>query len=260
MRRQKLDWYEQIDGSALSLVERNGIEFFKNYMRGIHQRVAEKIDSESAAFPFDSDRFRQKLSTLVEAEPRYAVLAAVGIADNLLIEMFKREKRPQIEMQTLLGPLGPLGDFNKRLKIAAISDFISDDCLSYFDELRKMRNRIAHAEAPENPDETEIKKLLNQSTAWLEAIETDPRLKAPDINKGSREALIASMLVHLALLAWQSMLMPLSNANGVPLQLLIERGAKVFTSTSAIGMGIALDVLRVERLEIPSETAAEGAP
>ena len=250
MRSRRSDWYEHIDGTGLTAGEQNGIEFFKSYMGSIHGRIAEKIDSETTRFNFDVDGFRQKVRQLDHEDPRFAVLSAVSIADGLLIEMFKRERRPQLEMSSLLGPMGPLGDFNKRLKIAAISDFISDDCLIYFDELRKIRNRIAHSENSKKPSTEEIRRVVGQSPSWLEAMREEPRLYVPEIDMGGQKILSASLAVNLSLLAWQSILLPLINANGIPLQLLIDRSAVIFTSTSAIGMGIAMELLGVQKVPV----------
>jgi len=224
----------------------------QNYLRAIHKRVAETIDEETSGLPFDVGGFGLKVQRLVLEEARYAVLGAVTIADDLLVDMFRREARPEIEMPALLGPLGPMGDFNRRLKVAAIAEFIDDDCLKYFDELRKMRNRIAHSDQPSNPNRSEIERLMRVSPTWLDVIETHEELVGQKVDRGTNPALLASVAVHLSLLAWQSILVPAAKRAGVPISALIERQPKVFAATSSVGMGVAMGVLGYRAKNAPA--------
>jgi hypothetical protein len=174
-----------------------------------------------------------------------AILAAVAIADELLTEMFRRERRERLKVADMLGPLGPLGDFNKRLKVAALAGLIDEEDLTFFDELWKIRNRIAHSTDPRPPTGQQIKAVIASAPDWIEVMLAERQVQ--DIDRTSDQALKAAIIVHLAKLAWGTLLRPLARKADVPLMVLLEKPQRpaVFIRLAQIGIYRAEALLRL---------------
>lgn len=233
------------DIEALNLDEAEiwGLQLHRNYTKAFQRRRAEKIGTEASSLKFDFDGFEAHVDAIIHAGIEHAILAGVAVADHLLVEMFQRERRERLKVADLLGPLGPLGDFNKRLKVAALADLIDEDDLTFFDDLRKLRNRIAHSPNPSPPNGQQVKSVINSAPEWLDTMIEGYQL--PDVDRTSERTLKAAIILHLAKLAWGTLLRPLARRADVPLMVLLEKPRPdVFVRLAKLGVYRAEPLLR----------------
>jgi len=223
-------------------VEKSLLQMHRNYTKAFQRKAAETIDKQTAG-TFDIAEFEGDLGFIASAPLDRAVLATVTLADTLLEAMYKRDARPRLQMSQMLGPLGPLGDFNRRLKVAALSEFIDEDDLTFFDELRKLRNRIAHGKRPSSPTAQQIRQVVSDDPVWLSALAERGSVSS-DIDLGSEAILRASMLLQVAKLAWGTLLRPRAMKAGVPLGIMIEERPALFLEISRVGTRAAINVLK----------------
>lgn len=233
-----------IEALDLDEAEKWGLQLHRNYTKAFQRRRAEKIGEEASNLKFDFDGFEAYIDAIIPASLEHAILAAVAVADQLLVEMFQRERRERLKVADLLGPLGPLGDFNKRLKVAALADLIDEDDLTFFDELRKLRNRIAHSPHPSPPTGQQVKSVINSAPEWLDTMIEEYQL--PDVDRTSERTLKAAIILHLAKLAWGTLLRPLARRADVPLMVLLEKPRRpaVFVRFAKLGVYRAEPLLR----------------
>lgn len=236
----------------LSVEEQSGVDYYRRFHAAVLKRRAAELGAEIDAIAFDVDKFEADLDTLMSADLLVSVLAAAHVADNLLREMFLRHPSPRIDTKALLGPLGPLGDFNKRLKVAALSGLIDTESLAFFDELRKLRNSIAHSPRPAAPNEGQIARLIEASPAWADALISERGWELPGQWRQSPEAFLAASIMQLMMLAWSSLAAPLAIRAGLSLSLLVEQKPAVFIRISKAGVERAVEVLNRARVSVPS--------
>lgn len=239
------EWDPDIAELNLSESEKHGLQLYRNYTRAFQRKRAERIVVEADLIEFDISRFETDLKTIASSAALGAVLSGVAIADHLLLEMFKREKRERLEVNKLLSPLGPLGDFNKRLKVAALVGLIDTDDLTFFDELRKIRNSIAHSRRPHTPSSTQIKHLIDAAPEWLETFENDERFGVKSFERHTETILKASIVMHLSKLAWRSILGPLAQESEVPIFVLLENPPLIFKQISKAGGIITMKLMKI---------------
>lgn len=141
-------WDDDIAAMELSREEKNGLQVFRNYDRAFSanavQRFIATVDEES----FDTGVLERVVSIVANDDYRLVTIVACAFSDDLLKDVFKElatERAIGNNAAALLGPLGPLGDFSKRIQVAAIFDVMSIDLLTDLDRLRSARNKIAHA-------------------------------------------------------------------------------------------------------------------
>lgn len=225
-----------IEALDLSEIEKSGLQVYRNYTKAFQKKRAEHVAEEAARLEFNFPRFEAHLDEIMRASLEHAVLAAVAMADELLGEMYRRERRERLKVSDMLGPLGPLGDFNKRLKVAALAGLIDEDDLTFFDELRKVRNRIAHSTAPQAPTGQQVKAVIDSAPGWIEVMLENKRVR--EVDRTSDRALKAAIIVHLTKLAWGTLLRPLAREADVPLSVLLEEPQRpdVFIRLAKLGI------------------------
>jgi hypothetical protein len=233
-----------IERLALDSAEKALLQMHRNYTKAFQRKRAEQVGEEASQLGFDFERFEADLDAIEQGGLEHALLAAIAVADDLLAAMYRRERRERLQVKDLLSPLGPLGDFNKRLKVAALANIIDEDTLSFFDELRKARNRIAHSPRPQPPTALQVRQLIDAAPVWLEVFMVEETMAK--IDRTSENTLKAAILVHLAKLAWMTLLNPLARRADVPLTILLERPRRpeVFVKLSKLGIGRARNLLR----------------
>ncbi len=239
------DWDPDIAELDLDDFEKNGLQQYRNYTRAFQRKRAERIGEDADLVEFDLATFETDLEAIASSGASGAVLSGIAIADDLLLDMFKREKRERLQVDSLLGPLGPLGDFNKRLKVAALVSLIDADDLVFFDELRKIRNGIAHSRRPHSPSSAQIEQLIEAAPHWLEAFETDESLVVENPERHTEAILKASIVMHLSKLAWRSILGPLAQEAQVPISMLLEKPPPIFKQISKVGGVITRRLLKI---------------
>ena len=232
------------DIAALKLddVEKTAMQVYRNYTKAFQRRRAELIDEETSQLNFDYDHFELELSQLENSSIENSILGCIAIADELLKAMFLRDDRARLQIKSLLGPLGPIGDFNKRLKVASLAGFIDENDLIFFDELRKMRNRIAHSTQPRPPKPSELEKINCVSSEWLNALINEGEI-SDDFDHNSPDVFRSLMLVQLSKLAWGTLLRPYALKAQVPFEIIIEKQPTVFKRLSKLGVKRAINIL-----------------
>lgn len=239
-------WDDDIQALSLSDLEKNGLQVFRNYTNAFEGHAAKELVAAADKIPFNLDQLSDDLAEIALAEPIIAVLQAAAVADELLKEMFQREGRKNLKPEPLLGPLGPLGDFNRRLKIAALAGFIDDDDLIFFDELRQMRNRVAHSRRARAPTRDQIRRIVDATPQWLDAFESERGVKVESAWRYSDAIFKAALIMHLAKLAWGSVLTPLARKAGLPVTKMMKL-SPLFASVSLLGTTMAFTLIEAER-------------
>ncbi|HRD47290.1 MAG TPA: hypothetical protein PLF78_12490 [Caulobacter sp.] len=239
-------WDDDIGSLSLSDVEKNGLQVFRNYTNAFQKQAAKDVAAAAGEVLFDTDQLSDDLAEIALSEPIIAVLQAAAVADELLKDMFQREGRKNLKPEPLLGPLGPLGDFNKRLKIAALAGFIDDNDLTFFDELRQVRNRIAHSRRARAPTKEQVRRIIDATPCWLDAFERERGVKIEGPLRYSEAIFKAAIVMHLAKLAWGSVLTPLARKANLPVTALINQ-SPLFADISRLGVTTALALIETER-------------
>ena len=139
-------WDPDIAGMELSAVEKNGMQFYRNFSTAIESKRIEKLVERFNESQPDLDDFT-KLATLVTQEqPLSLSVVACAYADELLKQMFKREIPSSVPggRNELLNGFGPLSRLSQRIQIAYAFGWMSPDILVELDLLRRIRNDISH--------------------------------------------------------------------------------------------------------------------
>ncbi|MDQ4086839.1 MAG: hypothetical protein M3177_02305 [Pseudomonadota bacterium] len=235
---------DDIERMELGELEKHLLQMHRNYTKAFQRRRAEELGKTVSRIGFDFDGFEGDLAAIENKRLENAILAAVAVADDLLAAMCRRQSKDGGEVKALLGPLGPLGDFNKRLKVAALAGFIDTNDLAFFDGLRKLRNPIAHSSRPKPPNRDQIARLIDSAPEWLDALIAEGRVPA-GVDRGSETTLKAAIFVHLAKLAWGTILTPLAKQAEVPLAILLEEKVRpeAFVRLSKLGVSRAVALL-----------------
>lgn len=237
------DWDDDIVGLPLSDVEKNGLQVFRNYSRAFHRKKVEEAKEKAAGLTFDVEGLRGDIAALVTSPVELALLSACSIADDLLKDMFKRLEKPGLKVAEMVSPLGPLSDLNRRLKVAALADFIDQDDFGFFDGIRKLRNKVAHGRRAQPPTTEAIAKLIDEIPYWLDAI-APSRAEAKTLPPSTVESLFkAGLAVHLSKLALNTLYGPLAKSLGVQVHQLIESPNSIAFEISGVGMATAVEIL-----------------
>lgn len=224
-----------IEEMNLDEIEKHLLQLHRNYTKAFQRKRAASVDKASLSIGFDLESFEAHLIEIEDSDPARAILIGVAVADQLLADMYKRSDRQRLDVKNLLGALGPLGDFSKRLKVAALAEFVDENDLVFFDELRKMRNRIAHSTSPSPPTPVEIERLIKSAPEWLDALIEAGKISEKQV-RSSPAILKAAIQVHLAKLAWGTILRPMCLKADVPLSIMLEHRPEILSRLSTIGI------------------------
>jgi hypothetical protein len=240
------NWDPDIAAMNLSDWEKNGLQTFRNYTRQFSKHRFRSVEAEVQKLNFDMDAFTADIRFLEHADLKDSILAACSIADNLLLDMYKRDRRERLDMNSLVAPLGPLGDFSKRLRIAAFVQLIDTDTFTFFDLLRSLRNKIAHANQPAAPTDSQLSRPVDHCAEMFDVMATHPDGPTNWRNLPRSMLLKAACAIHLSKLAWQTLYMPLCRRFDVPVSHVWEEdGTRIFNEISAAGVTSGLRTLRL---------------
>jgi hypothetical protein len=240
-----MKWDDEIAEMDLSDIEKDGLQVFRNYERTFRSHRAKKA-IETADLDFDLEGFQADIANIESSPIVTAILASASVADELLRAMFQRHGHARLQMRDMLAPLGPLGDFNKRLKVAALAEFIDEDDLAFFDELRKLRNSIAHSRRPKEPTRAQIERVIQVAPEWLDALVAHERIHLPTDDRHTETVLKAGMVMHLSKLAWMTLLGPLAKQAGLSVSTFIDQPPPIFGDLARCGIYSATGLLNAE--------------
>lgn len=229
--------------NGLSKAEQEGVDYYVRFHQKVVGKRAEGVSDAIDAVSFDLDQFTADVDGVIEAPLLEGVLATAQIADELLQNMFLRQDEPRLEMKSLLNALGPLGDFNKRLKVAALAGFIDHESLVFFDNLRRVRNKIAHSRKPSPPTKEQVAKLIDGSPQWLESLRAAGRVSVGDNDRHGTAVLRAAMVMQLTMLAWQCLSGPAVRRAEIPMTAVLNCPPAIFGRLSQTGIYRAEKIL-----------------
>lgn len=135
-----------IDAMKLSDVEKNGIQVFRNYCKGIEQKQQLDLTEEINKLPLHEDGLIRLNEIILNEDPRMITVVVCAFMDEQLHDMYKRELPNGIPggRTNLLEGFGPLSRFAQRIQMAFAFNLLSADLLNEAYLLRKMRNDVSH--------------------------------------------------------------------------------------------------------------------
>lgn len=139
-------WDPDIAVMALSPVEKNGLQVYRNYNRAFEEHRASAFVAEADKANKPLEPLPDILSFIAAEDVRSLPVLACAFIDDALKEMFRREipdDTPGGRSELLTG-FGPLSNLSQRIKIAYAFGWLSPDILKEVDLLRKIRNDISH--------------------------------------------------------------------------------------------------------------------
>ncbi len=217
----------------LSELQRATVQFYKNFQLAVQKRNLKKIKSDIDDHFINIEILESQFKYIEMATIENAILSCIAICDDLLKEMFLRESRPSIDIKSMLGPLGPLGDFRKRLSVTSIANYVDDYDIQFLDGLRKLRNNIAHAAIPKPPDENQVRNLLNELPDLVEMF-LENKIFSFATKQSLDEKLRAMMVWQIAQLGWKTVVYPQTNKHGVPRELFLEEPHDKYSAIAAL--------------------------
>lgn len=139
-------WDPDIAEMELSAVEKNGMQFYRNFSTAIESKRTEKLVERLNESQPTLDEFTKVSSIVVQEQPLSLSVVACAYADDLLKQMFKREIPSDVPggRNELLNGFGPLSRLSQRIQVAYAFGWISRDILVELDLLRRIRNDISH--------------------------------------------------------------------------------------------------------------------
>ena len=139
-------WDPDIAAMALSAVEKNGLQVFRNYSKAFEaKRVADFVESCNAKEVSIGD-LETLLVHLKAEEVRTLPVIACAYADDQLKFMYGRELPLDLigGRSQMLNGFGSLARFSQRIQAAHAFGWLSADLLSELDLLRGLRNALSH--------------------------------------------------------------------------------------------------------------------
>jgi hypothetical protein len=139
-------WDPDIAKMELSAVEKNGMQFYRNFSTAIESKRIEKlVERFNENQPLLED-FTKVATLIAQEQPLSLSVIACAYADELLKQMFKREIPSSVPggRNELLNGFGPLSRLSQRIQIAYAFGWLSPDILGELDLLRRIRNDISH--------------------------------------------------------------------------------------------------------------------
>jgi hypothetical protein len=135
-----------IEDMKLTDVEKNGMQFYRNFSNAIEaRRIADIVSTLDSNVPPIAD-LEKLLPIIVNEQPLSLTVVACAFADDQLKDFFKREIPSTVPggRNELLNGFGPLSRLSQRIQIAYAFGWLSPDLLIELDLLRRIRNDISH--------------------------------------------------------------------------------------------------------------------
>jgi len=139
-------WDPDIAEMELSAVEKNGMQFYRNFSTAIESKRVEKLVERFNEEQPLLDNFTKFAALIAQEQPLSLSVIACAYADDLLKEMFKREIPATVPggRNELLNGFGPLSRLSQRVQVAYAFGWMNPDILVELDLLRRIRNDISH--------------------------------------------------------------------------------------------------------------------
>ncbi|MGQ7242149.1 hypothetical protein ACUN9V_01650 [Salinicola sp. V024] len=140
------EWDDDIAALAMSDVEKNGLQVYRNYTKAFERDQAKKFAAEVNSQSHDVSRLNRVCDAIASDDERLIPVIACAFADEVLDEMYKREVAKGIPggRNSLFSGYGPFSSLSKRIQVAYAFGWMSEDILKDMDSLRKVRNKFSH--------------------------------------------------------------------------------------------------------------------
>ena len=138
---------DDIANLEISEVEKNGLQFYRNYYKAFEIHNISEFKSTIDEEPLDLSQLSAIFRLISQEDMRFLPIIVCSFADDVLIRSFKKNLPKEIPggINSMLSGYGPISDLSKRIKVSYAFDLISKDLLQDFDKLRLARNSIAHS-------------------------------------------------------------------------------------------------------------------
>lgn len=142
----KSKWDADIEKMVLSDSEKDGLQVYRNYTKAFEAHRAKEFVASVEPSQKSLEDLSSILRLIVSEEPRTLPVVLCAFADDQLKEMFRREIPQSVPggRNELLSGFGPLSRLSQRIQIAFAFSWFSEDVLQELDQLRRIRNDIAH--------------------------------------------------------------------------------------------------------------------
>jgi hypothetical protein len=144
------------------------------------ERVAEAIRKASEDHLFEllgdiearPEEFLQMFESLLDESDRAISIVSYAYLDSRLRDLFEGALNKEITggVESLLGPLRPLGTGSARIQVAAALFWISASTYKDFDILRKIRNEFAHNPGASSLNQERLAGLLSSLSRSEDAV------------------------------------------------------------------------------------------
>ena len=141
------DWDSDIAARDLTAVEKNGLQVYRNYQRSFRREAISKFRAGLDTHAVDLADLERVIKLVVDEDERSLPLIACAFADDVLRASLMDAVPDQVPggKKELFNGFGPLATLSARLKLAAAFDLFSTDLMASLNELRRLRNDVAHS-------------------------------------------------------------------------------------------------------------------